>query len=150
MSIQVYMYIYIYTFVYICRHEPSLSQQSSRVTARTYAVQEPKKCGSSLVAEHWFRQGSRSFSLPKAMAEDRGQSFKRFSGEDDDAGKALKNWRAWVMARMLTIKDVTKEHTGPGCSPCWTLEACEHLSLDDFKKSGGDDLLWAILKDRLL
>ena len=82
------------------------------------------------------------------MAEDRGLSFKSFSGEDDDAGK---KWKAWAMARMLTVKDLTKEQRGPWLFTLLdgrALEACEHFTLEDLHKTGGDEVLWAILADR--
>ncbi|CAE7501713.1 GIP, partial [Symbiodinium pilosum] len=47
------------------------------------------------------------------MSEERSSNLQRFSGDDDDAGKALKKWKAWVLARMITVKDLSKEQRGP-------------------------------------
>ena len=79
-------------------------------------------------------------------------AFKRFNGEDDDPGKQLKKWRTWALAKMMTLKDLTKAQRAP-----WLLtlldgkawDACEHLSLDDLSKEDeGEALLWKTLRER--
>ena len=67
------------------------------------------------------------------MSEERSSNLQRFSGDDDDAGKALKKWKAWVLARMITVKDLSKEQRGPWLFTLLdgrALEACEHLTLE--------------------
>lgn len=80
---------------------------------------------------------------------DRG--LKRFSGEDDDAGKALRRWKTWAQAKMMTMKDLKPNQKGP-----WLLtlldarawDCCEHLTLDQLAVDGGDSLLWQALEAR--
>ena len=81
--------------------------------------------------------------------EDRG--FKRFSGEDEDAGKALKKWKAWATAKMLTVKDLSKAQRGPWLFTLLdgkALEACEHMTLDEMSAEDGDAKIWKLLADR--
>ena len=40
-------------------------------------------------------------------------NLKRFNEEDEDLGKALKRWKMWATARMLTYKDLKPEQRGP-------------------------------------
>ena len=85
------------------------------------------------------------------MSEERSSNLKRFSGDDDDAGKALKKWKAWALARMITVKDLSKEQRGPWLFTLLdgrALEACEHLTLEDLNKDGGDKTIWTLLEDR--
>jgi hypothetical protein len=83
------------------------------------------------------------------MAEEKG--LKRFNGEDEDPGKALKKWRLWATAKMLTCKDLKKEQRGPWVftlldGKAW--DACEHLSLEKLSEPGGEDEVWSLLEAR--
>ena len=83
------------------------------------------------------------------MGDEKG--FKRFSGDGDDTGKALKRWRQWCLAKMATVKDLTPKQRGPWVytlldGAAW--EAVEHLSLEDLSAEGGEDRLWKILSER--
>ena len=79
------------------------------------------------------------------------RSLKRFNGEDDDAGKQLKRWKAWAMAKMATLKDLKKEQRAPWI---FTLldgsayECCEHYTLQQLSGENGERDLWATLEDR--
>ena len=83
------------------------------------------------------------------MSEDKGH--RRFDGEGDDPGKALKKWKTWAQAKLVTLKDIKPEQRGP-----WILtlldgrawDACEHLTLDDLAVSGGDKKIWEVLQKR--
>eukprot|EP00435_Cladocopium_sp_Y103_P057558 s34_g19.t2 len=78
-------------------------------------------------------------------------SCKRFSGDDEDPGKQLRKWKTWAQAKMMTIKDLKDEQKAP-----WLLtlldgrawDACEHLTLDEIAKEGGEKLIWAALHER--
>ena len=80
-----------------------------------------------------------------------GSAVKRFSGDDEDPGKQLKKWRAWARAKMMTLKDLSKQQRAP-----WLLtlldgkawDACEHLTLEQLATEAGEDLLWDTLADR--
>ena len=80
-----------------------------------------------------------------------GQGLKRFSGEDDDPGKALKRWRTWAMAKLMTFKDLKQEARGP-----WLLtlldgrawDAVEHLTLEELATKEGEKRLWQTLQER--
>eukprot|EP00435_Cladocopium_sp_Y103_P030061 s1739_g7.t1 len=81
-----------------------------------------------------------------------GGAVKRFNGEDEDPGKQLKKWRTWALAKMMTIKDLTKAQRAP-----WLLtlldgkawDACEHLSLEQLAdETEGEPLLWKTLQER--
>ncbi|CAE7758699.1 RE1 [Symbiodinium sp. CCMP2456] len=79
------------------------------------------------------------------------RSFKRFSGDDDDAGKALKRWQAWATAKMMTVKDLSKQQRGPWLFTLLegkALEACEHLSLEELSSESGEAKVWQLLKER--
>ena len=79
------------------------------------------------------------------------RGLKRFSGEEEDAGKALKKWQAWALAKMLTVKDLQKVQRGPWLFTLLdgkALEACEHLKLEDIAKEDGDTAIWKLLKAR--
>ena len=79
------------------------------------------------------------------------RSLKRFSGEDDDAGKMLKRWKAWALAKMLTVKDLQKTQRGPWLFTLLdgkALEACEHLELEALAKEDGDQQVWTLLEQR--
>ena len=83
------------------------------------------------------------------MGDEKG--FKRFSGDGDDSGKALKRWRQWCLAKMATVKDLATKQRGPWVytlldGAAW--EAVEHLSLEDLSAEGGEDRLWKILSER--
>ena len=41
------------------------------------------------------------------------KGLHRFSGEEDDPGKALKKWQTWAKAKMMTLKDLKQEQRGP-------------------------------------
>ncbi|CAE7416880.1 GIP, partial [Symbiodinium pilosum] len=45
------------------------------------------------------------------MSEERG--LKRFSGEEEDVGKQLRRWKAWALAKQMTVKDLQKTQRGP-------------------------------------
>ena len=83
------------------------------------------------------------------MSEERG--LKRFSGEEEDAGKQLKRWKAWALAKQLTVKDLQKTQRGPWLFTLLdgrALEACEHLRLEDISKEDGDAAIWELLHER--
>ena len=84
------------------------------------------------------------------MASDE-KSLKRFSGEDDDAGKQLRKWKMWCNAKMATMKDLQAKQRGPWVYTLLdgkALEACEHLKLEDLMKENGDEDLWKLLSSR--
>eukprot|EP00435_Cladocopium_sp_Y103_P036191 s2735_g9.t1 len=80
-----------------------------------------------------------------------GSAVKRFAGDDEDPGKQLKKWKTWARAKMMTLKDLTKQQRAP-----WLLtlldgkawDACEHLTLEQLATEAGEDLLWDTLADR--
>ena len=79
------------------------------------------------------------------------RSLKRFSGDDDDAGKQLKRWKAWAQAKMATMKDLKKEQRAPWIftlldGNAW--ECCEHYTLQQLSAENGERDLWATLEDR--
>ncbi len=79
------------------------------------------------------------------------RSLRRFNGEDDDAGKQLKRWKAWAMAKMATLKDLKKEQRAPWIftlldGAAW--ECCEHFTLQELSSENGEKDLWATLEDR--
>lgn len=79
------------------------------------------------------------------------RSLKRFSGEDDDAGKQLKKWHMWCQAKMVTMKDLKNTQKGPWVYTLLdgkALEACEHVTLEEITKENGEDVIWKILQDR--
>ena len=83
------------------------------------------------------------------MSEDK--TLRRFNGDDEDPGKALKRWKLWAQAKLLTFKDFKKEQRGPWLftlleGKAW--DACEHMSLDELAKPEGEDQLWKILESR--
>eukprot|EP00434_Breviolum_minutum_P004560 symbB.v1.2.004023.t1/scaffold227.1/size261201/9 len=83
------------------------------------------------------------------MGDEKG--FKRFSGEGDDSGKALKRWRQWCLAKMATVKDLNAKQRGPWVytlldGAAW--EAVEHLTLEDLSAEDGEKRLWKILGGR--
>ena len=83
------------------------------------------------------------------MSDEKG--FKRFSGEGDDSGKALKRWRQWCLAKMATVKDLNAKQRGPWVytlldGAAW--EAVEHLTLEDLSAEDGEKRLWKILGER--
>ena len=83
------------------------------------------------------------------MSEDK--SLRRFNGEDEDPGKALKRWKLWAKAKLMTLKDFKKEQRGPWLftlleGKAW--DACEHLSLDELAKESGEEALWELLHSR--
>ena len=97
---------------------------------------------SSLVAEP--HQGPAT-----AMAEER--FLKRFSGDDDDPGKALKRWKLWCTAKMMTMKDLKPHQKGPWVftlldGKAW--EAVENMTLEDIGVDGGDQKIWQVLESR--
>lgn len=83
------------------------------------------------------------------MAEDR--SLRRFNGEDEEAGKVLKRWKMWCMAKLLTMKDMTSKNRGAWIYTLLdgkALECCEHLTLDDLTSEQGERNLWDLLEQR--
>ena len=77
------------------------------------------------------------------MAEER--HLRRFSGDDDDAGKQLKRWKLWCQAKMLTVKDLQKSQRGPWIYTLLegsALESVEHLTLEDISAEDGEDKVW--------
>ena len=79
------------------------------------------------------------------------KNLRRFNGEDDDPGKALKKWKLWAKAKMLTFKDFKPEQEGPWIftlldGRAW--DACEHLTLEDLSKADGAAKLWKVLESR--
>lgn len=79
------------------------------------------------------------------------KTLRRFNGEDEDPGKSLKRWKLWAKAKLLTFKDFRAEQRGPWLftlleGKAW--DACEHLSLEDLSKEGGEEALWKILESR--
>ena len=48
---------------------------------------------------------------PAWMSDDKG--LKRFNGEAEDPGKELKRWKAWALAKCLTMKDLKPHQRGP-------------------------------------
>ena len=82
------------------------------------------------------------------MDDQRG--LKRFSGEDDDAGKSLKRWRAWASA-MLSVKDLPAKQRGQWLFTLLdgkALEACEHLTLTELATEDGENRVWKLLTER--
>ena len=79
------------------------------------------------------------------------KSVKHFNGEDEDAGKALRKWKTWAQAKLLTIKDLKTQQRGP-----WLLtlldgkawDACEHLTLEELATAEGEAKLWDTLERR--
>ena len=83
------------------------------------------------------------------MADEK--SLRRFSGEDDDPGKALKRWKLWAQAKLMTFKDFKKEQRGPWLftlleGKAW--DSVEHMSLEDLAKPDGEQELWKLLEQR--
>ena len=79
------------------------------------------------------------------------KGLKRFNGEEEDAGKQLKKWRAWARAKMATMKDLNAKQQGPWLYTLLdgkALEAVEHLSLEDLTKEGGGETVWKLLQER--
>ena len=84
-----------------------------------------------------------------SAADERG--LKRFNGEDDDAGKQLRRWRAWAQAKMMTMKDLQEKQKGPWIytlldGKAW--DAVEHVTLEDLAKEDGHIQLWKLLELR--
>ena len=83
------------------------------------------------------------------MAEER--NYRRFSGDEDDAGKQLKRWKLWCQAKMLTVKDLQKSQRGPWIYTLLegsALESVEHLTLADISAEDGEDKVWQVLHGR--
>ena len=81
--------------------------------------------------------------------DDRG--YKRFSGEDDDAGKQLRKFKAWAQAKMATMKDFQATQHGPWIYTLLdgkALESVEHVTLEELQKEGGAAMVWALLQER--
>lgn len=63
----------------------------------------------------------------------------------------LKRWKLSAKAKLLTFKGFRAEQRGPWLftlleGKAW--DACEHLSLEDLSKEGGEEALWKILEPR--
>lgn len=83
------------------------------------------------------------------MAEER--HYRRFSGDEDDAGKQLKRWKLWCQAKMLTVKDLQKTQRGPWIYTLLdgsALESVGHLTLTDLSAEDGEDKVWQVLHGR--
>ena len=86
---------------------------------------------------------------PAWMSDDKG--LKRFNGEAEDPGKDLKRWKAWALAKCLTMKDLKPHQQGPWL---FTLldgaayETVEHLSLEEIAVEDGDKKIWEALHNR--
>ena len=93
--------------------------------------------------------GASRFDIGSGAMEDR--SVRKFSGEDEDPGKALRRWRTWALAKLLTMKDMREDQRGPWLftlleGKAW--DACEHLTLDKLATKDGEKVLWDTLTDR--
>ena len=89
-------------------------------------------------------------SSDMAAENKEGSNNKRFSGNDLD-GKAHRQWKLWAKAKMLSMKDISKNQKGPFVYCLLdgvALEAVEHLQLDDLTKDDGDSLIWQALDER--
>eukprot|EP00435_Cladocopium_sp_Y103_P016862 s1030_g4.t1 len=80
---------------------------------------------------------------------DRG--LKRFNGDVEDPGKALRQWKSWAQAKMMTMKDLTAKQRAPWIytlldGSAW--EAVEHLTLESLAVENGDLELWKVLHER--
>ena len=78
--------------------------------------------------------------------------LKRFSGDVEDPGKALRHWKSWALAKMMTMKEFLPTQKGPWIftlldGSAW--EAVEHLTLDTLAQHGRDTELWKVLESRL-
>ena len=85
------------------------------------------------------------------MAEAGDRGLKRFHGDVEDPGKALRQWKSWALAKMMTMKDLSPMQKAPWIytlldGSAW--EAVEHLTLDSLAVEGGDAELWKVLHDR--
>ena len=85
------------------------------------------------------------------MAEGSDRGLKRFHGDVEDPGKALRQWKSWALAKMMTMKDLSPKQKAPWIytlldGSAW--EAVEHLTLDSLAVEGGDAELWKVLHDR--
>ena len=85
------------------------------------------------------------------MAETGDRGLKRFHGDVEDPGKALRQWKSWALAKMMTMKDLSPMQKAPWIytlldGSAW--EAVEHLTLDSLAVEGGDAELWKVLHDR--
>ena len=72
--------------------------------------------------------------------DDRG--YKRFSGEDDDAGKQLRKFKAWAQAKMATMKDIQVAQHGPRIYTLLegkALESVEHVTLEELHEKESED-----------
>lgn len=89
-------------------------------------------------------------SSDMAAENKEGSNNKRFSGNDLD-GKAYRQWKLWAKAKMLSMKDISKNQKGPFVYCLLVgvaLEAVEHLQLEDLTKDDGDSLIWQALDER--
>lgn len=79
------------------------------------------------------------------------RGMKRFSGDVEDSGKAVRQWKSWALAKIMTLKDLAPKARAPWIytlldGSAW--EAVEHLSLHSLAVEGGDIELWKLMADR--
>ena len=106
-------------------------------------------CG---VADWWDSGESRAntINLVAEGTDGGGGQYNRFSGADLD-GKAYRQWKLWVRAKMLSMKDIQKSQRGPFVYCLLeglALECVEHLQLEDLSKDDGDEAIWKVLGER--
>ena len=82
-------------------------------------------------------------------SHNRERSLKRFNGDDDDPGKALKRWKLWCAAKTMTMKDRKPHRKGPWVftlldGKAW--EVVENMTLEDIGVDGGDQKIWQVLE----
>ena len=70
------------------------------------------------------------------MAEAGDRGLKRFHGDVEDPGKALRQWKSWALAKMMTMKDLSPMQKAPWIytlldGSAW--EAVEHLTRDSLE-----------------
>ena len=153
------IYIYIYMLISVFIPSSSVLQGSGAIVRRTLWLEKRSLCVSApggadaiqftLVAEPHPGLVRSSADAMAAESSDRG--IKRFSGDVDDPGKALRHWKSWAMAKMMTMKDFSPQQKAPWIytlldGSAW--EAVEHLTLDALAKENGDVELWKILESR--
>ena len=83
------------------------------------------------------------------MSDDKG--LKRFNGEAEDPGKDLKRWKAWAMAKCMTMKDLKSHQRGPWLFTLLdgaAFETVEHLSLEEIAVEDGHRKIWEALHNR--
>ena len=145
----IYINIYIYRFqssdpCSIFSHGRTFRRQ---LRLRVQRLAQP--CG---VADWWDSGESRAntINLVAEGTDGGGGQYNRFSGADLD-GKAYRQWKLWVRAKMLSMKDIQKSQRGPFVYCLLeglALECVEHLQLEDLSKDDGDEAIWKVLGER--